>query len=267
MRIATFNMHAGVDGWGRSTEALNGLIALRPDIAIVPETWRGTNGPDFFTEICQRLSATGEFAQLASAERVRAVSGGPFWQPLSAHLSGEHGLYFSEHRPLKPAQLRRRGRKVTIEQGSWGLSLISKFPIRETKIFNLGRLPKEKVNRALIIAHMTDPDSGREFAVAAIHGAHISHGSYRLYRDVRRQLDLIPLETPVLFGGDFNAWRPWVRYFFPNWTHLAKHRTWPARLPHSQIDHLLGRGAWRVSTSGTKNLGSDHRALYCDLTL
>ncbi len=267
MRIATFNMHAGVDGWGRSTTALEGLIGLRPDIAILPETWRGENGPDFFTQICEALGGNGEFVHLANAERVHATSGGPLWQPISAHLSGEQGLYFNEHRPLKPAQLKRRGQGTTLEKGSWGLSLISRFPILQSQVVQLGRLPREKVNRALLVARMVDPETGIEFAVAAIHGAHISHGSYRLYREVRKHLDQIPGDVPVLFGGDFNAWRPWVRFFFPGWSHLAKHRTWPARLPHSQIDHLLGRGDWRVSNSAAINLGSDHRALYCDLAL
>ncbi|MEI6710561.1 MAG: endonuclease/exonuclease/phosphatase family protein [Actinomycetota bacterium] len=267
MRIATFNMHAGVDGWGRPTQAFEGLIGLDPDIAILPETWRGDAGPDFYTELCHRLGGQGEFVQLARAERVHAESGGAFWQPLSAHLMGEQGLYFSEHRPLKPAQLTKRGKSTTLEVGSWGLSVISKFPIRLSETFQLGRLRREKVQRALIIAHLTDPSTGTDFVVAAIHGAHISHGSYRLYRTVREHLATLPPSTPVLFGGDFNAWRPWVRFFFPGWSHLAKHRTWPARFPHSQIDHLLGRGPWMVQESGAKNLGSDHRALYCDLTL
>ena len=267
MRITTFNMHAGVDGWGRATGAHDGLVALNPDIAILPETWRGDQGPDFFAELCERLGASGEFVQLSRAERVRAEAGGALWQPLSAHLTGEHGLYFTEHRPLKPAQLRRRGAGTIVEEGAWGLSLLSKFPIRSSRVIELGRLPREKVNRALILATIVEPTSGKEFVVAALHGAHLSHGSYRLYRRVRELLEAVPSNTPLLFGGDFNAWRPWVRFFFPGWRHLAKHRTWPARIPHSQIDHLLGRGPWRVQGSGAQNLGSDHRALFCDLGL
>jgi len=267
VRIATFNLHAGVDGWGRPTAALEGLIGLKPDVAILPEVWRGDSGTDMFVEATRGLRANGEFVKLAQAERVHSEFGGRFWQPLSAHLSGEHGLYFSEHRPLKSAQLKKRGSGTTVETGRWGLGLLSSFPISRSEVHELGRLPREKVNRALIVSHLIDPASGREFVVAAIHGAHISHGSYRLYRKVREILDLIPESIPVILGGDFNAWRPWVRVFFPKWRHVAKHRTWPARFPHSQIDHLLARGPWRIIDGGSKNFGSDHRVLYCDLEL
>ena len=267
MRIATFNMHAGVDGWGRPTGAVDGLVALAPDIAILPEMWRGDAGPDLYQEICVRLGAKGEFVPLARAERVRAERGGPLWQPLWAHLTGEQGLYFSEHRPLKPAQFRRRNSRRALEVGAWGLAVISKLPIIQSQVFELGRLKREKVNRALIILQLTDPASGRTFYVVALHGAHISHGSFRLYKKVQTHLASIPTDEPVIFGGDFNAWRPWVRFFFPRWRHLAKHRTWPARFPHSQIDHLLGSDDWKVLRSGSLNLGSDHRALYCDLSL
>jgi endonuclease/exonuclease/phosphatase family metal-dependent hydrolase len=267
VRIVTFNMHAGVDGWGRPTGVVEGLVSLAPDIAILPETWRGDAGPDLYQDICTKIGASGEFVQLARAERVRAQRGGLFWQPFFAHLSGEQGLYFAEHRPLRPAQSKRRNSRNTLEKGSWGLSIISKFPITHSEVFEMGRLQREKVNRALLVVYLSDPVSGQAFCIAAVHGAHISHGSPRLYKNIRKHLESIPQDLPVVFGGDFNAWRPWVRFFFPRWRHLAKHRTWPSRFPHSQIDHLLGSTQWQVKGSGAKDLGSDHRALYADVVL
>ncbi len=50
-------------------------------------------------------------------------------------------------------------------------------------------------------------------------------------------------------------------------------RRWRARArgprahPHSQIDHLLARGPWRVTGAGSRDGGSDHRALYADVEL
>ncbi len=263
MRVVTFNLHAGVDGWGRPTGALETVVRMAPDVLICPETWRGPRG-DLYGELRERLGLEGVFVALAEPERAHASRGGSSWQPWRAHLTGEHGLYFSEHRPLTASQTKRRAR-VDLEAGEWGLSLLTRFDIESIRVESLGRLPREKVRRALIVATLREKQ--RRFYVLAIHGAHISHGSFRQYARVREIVNTLEADVPIILGGDFNSWRPLLRVFLPGWRSLVRSRTWPARWPHSQIDHLLARGPWRVSGGGALNAGSDHRLLFADVEL
>lgn len=265
MRVATFNLHAGVDGWGRPTGVLEHACSLGADILICPELWRGDDGTDFFEDLSSRLSMKGIFAPLARCERVTTGRGGRTWQPLTAHFSAERGLYFGEHRTLKPSQLARREAHGTLEAGEWGLALLTKLPIEELRIEPLGRLPRERVRRALIVARLSD--QGRPFYVLAIHGAHISHGSYRQYRRVNQIAASLDPSLPIILAGDFNCWRPLLRVLLPGWRSLVRARTWPARFPHSQIDHVLGRGPWKRLGGGTGIGGSDHRSLVADVEL
>ena len=265
MRVATFNLHAGVDGWGRPTKALEHAASLDADILISPELWRGDDGTDFFRILGDRLGMKGVFAPLARCERVTTGVGGRTWQPLLAHFSGERGLYFSEHRTLTTSQKARRESHGTLEAGEWGLSLLTRLPIEEIRIEPLGRLPRERVRRALIVARLVD--DGRSFYALALHGAHLSHGSYRQYRRVNRIVRSLDPALPLVLAGDFNCWRPLLRVLLPGWRSLVKARTWPARFPHSQIDHVLGRGPWRRVAGAATNGGSDHRALVADIEL
>jgi endonuclease/exonuclease/phosphatase family metal-dependent hydrolase len=139
------------------------------------------------------------------------------------------------------------------------------LPIEELRIEPLGRLPRERVRRALIVARLSD--QGRQFYVLAIHGAHISHGSYRQYRRVNQIAASLDPSLPIILAGDFNCWRPLLRVLLPGWRSLVRARTWPARFPHSQIDHVLGRGPWKRLGGGTGIGGSDHRSLVADVEL
>ncbi len=261
----TFNLHAGVDGWGRPTGALEHLISLRPDVCVCPELWRGDDGTDFVATLTSRLGLRGQFVALARAERVTTGHGPRRWQPLLAHLTGERGLYFREHRDLTPQQRTHRRRRPHHETGEWGLGLFTSLPIRSIESISLGRLPREKVRRALVVAVLED--GGRPFHMLAMHGAHLSHGSPLLYRRVARIVAGLDPALPVILAGDFNCWRPLLRLFLPGWTSLARARTWPAPRPHSQIDHILGRGPWRRLDAGASDGGSDHLALRADVTL
>ncbi|MDE3031707.1 MAG: endonuclease/exonuclease/phosphatase family protein [Acidobacteriota bacterium] len=265
MRVVTFNLHAGVDGWGRRTEALEHLIALAPQVAICPELWRGDDGEDMVATLRARLGLEGEFVALARAERITTGVGPRRWQPRLAHLTGERGLFFREHRELTAQQRTHRGRRRAIETGDWGLGLFTTLPIETIETRPLGRLPREKVRRALVIARLDL--KGRPIHVVAVHGSHLSHGSPVLYRRVTRIVESLDPTIPIILGGDFNCWRPLLRVLLPGWRTLARARTWPAGRPHSQIDHLLGRGPWRTLGAGASDGGSDHRALYGDLEL
>ena len=265
MRVATFNLHAGVDGWGRMTAVLDHAVGLRPDVLICPELWRDEGGTDLYRDLAIRLDMRGIFVPLALADRANVVSGGRSWQPLLAHFRGEQGLYFSEHRTLKKSQLERRAAQHHTTHGEWGLGLLTRFTIEDLRVEPLGRLAREKVRRALIVARLRE--GGRSFYVLALHGAHLSHGSYRQYRRVASIVDALDASLPIILAGDFNSWRPLLRLFLPGWRTLVRARTWPARHPHSQIDHILGRGPWLRHGGGASDGGSDHRALYADITL
>lgn len=264
MRVATFNLHAGVDGWGRPTSALEHAIALDADVLIASELWRGERGDDLYQELMDRLAMRGTFVPLASAERVTTGSGGRTWQPRLAHFTGERGLYFREHRTLTRAQQTRHP-ALELEHGEWGLGLLTRLGVREIRVESLGRLAREKVRRALIVATLVDQE--RPFYVLAIHGAHLSHGSFRQYRRVNKIAAGLDPALPVILAGDFNCWRPLLRVLLPGWRSLVRARTWPAKRPHSQIDHVLGRGPWRRLGGGASDGGSDHRALVADVAL
>jgi endonuclease/exonuclease/phosphatase family metal-dependent hydrolase len=265
VRVATFNLHAGVDGWGRPTKVLDHVVSLNADVLILPELWRAESGADFVTELKTRLGMEGLFVPLASGQRVTSGSGGKTWQPPLAHFSGERGLFFDEHRTLSKGQRIRRATAEGVEYGEWGLGLLTRLPIREIHSESLGRLPREKVQRALIVS--TLEDAGRPFHVLAVHGAHLSHGSYRQYRRVSEIVARLDPDVPILLGGDFNSWRPLLRVLLPGWRSLVNARTWPARTPHSQIDHLLVRGSWERLGGFASDGGSDHRALVADVRL
>ncbi len=265
MRVATFNLHAGVDGWGRVTNVLDHVASLDADLLILPETWRAAPGEDFFEELKSRLGMEGLFVALASGQRVTNGTGGGTWQPRLAHLTGERGLFFNEHRALSKTQRLSRATTSDLEQGQWGLSLLTRLPIEEIYVELLGRLPREKVRRALIVATILDGD--RPFYALAVHGAHISHGSFLQYRQVNDIVATLNPSMPILLGGDFNSWRPLLRVLLPGWRSLVNARTWPARMPHSQIDHLLVRGPWESLGGFASDGGSDHRALVADVRL
>jgi endonuclease/exonuclease/phosphatase family metal-dependent hydrolase len=265
VRVATFNLHAGVDGWGRPTRALEVVKELDADVMVLPELWRADEGHDFFTDLSTSLRVTGGFAPLAHGERVTTGVGGPGWQPRLAHFVGERGLFFDEHRALTKAQLASRALLEHVETGTWGLALLTRLTVEHLEVVSLGRLPREKVQRAFVVARLRDGD--RSFNVLAVHGAHISHGSHLQYRRINDYVATLDPDLPVLVAGDFNAWRPLLRLYLPGWRSLATGRTWPTPRPHSQIDHVLGRGPWHSTRSYTRDGGSDHLALVADLEL
>jgi endonuclease/exonuclease/phosphatase family metal-dependent hydrolase len=67
--------------------------------------------------------------------------------------------------------------------------------------------------------------------------------------------------------GDMNTWGPLVHVFIPGWRRAVVGRTWPTWRPHSQIDHILVRGAALRTRRGVvlPHAGSDHRPVRAEL--
>ena len=264
MLLTTANIHAGVDGHGRATKVLDEVISLKPDLLFVQELWRGET-EDQFATLCAELGVRGEFIELSPCVRVTGESGGRGWHPIHGLLTGDRGLYFSTYQTLSPARIARRDSARGSEKGSWGVSLFTTLPIHSLQSEYLPQLRADKTRRALIV--LESEVDGVAFTAVAIHGAHLTDGSLKQYRYVARRLDELSTKGPVVLAGDFNCWRPLLRFVLPKWRSAVRARTWPAWRPHSQIDHMLLRGPWRVSNARSVRNESDHRALVAELSL
>jgi endonuclease/exonuclease/phosphatase family metal-dependent hydrolase len=264
MRVVTYNLHAGVDGYGRANAVVDSAVALAPDLLFAQEVWRGEH-EDQFAELASRCSLAGHFVELGAGERVTAAVGGRGWQSPLALLRGETGLYFDERRELTAHQIARRRDAPGRQSGVWGLALLTRCEIVEITVGHLSQLRRDKVRRAYVVAELVD--RGQRFFAVAVHGAHLSHGSLGQYRELARRLDELSSRAPVILGGDFNCWRPLLRTVLPGWTSGVRARTWPAWRAHSQIDHLLLRGPWELGGGSAVTGPSDHRALVLEARL
>lgn len=264
MRLFTANIHANVDGYGRRTTALETVTSCAADLLFVQELWRGDD--DDVAAITNAGWTCVAYEPLGVAHRFTDGIGGRGWEPPHGLLSGDRGLYFTSHRPLSPRRRRERDARGGGEVGEWGIGLFTHHRVESVTIVPVRQLRRDKTGRSVIWANLIAPNGQRYIAIA-LHGPHLSHGSLLHYWGLARYINLHADARPMVMAGDFNCWRPLLRLVFPRWRSAVRARTWPAWMPHSQIDHVLLRGDWQVSTTSTVDTGSDHLALAVELEL
>jgi endonuclease/exonuclease/phosphatase family metal-dependent hydrolase len=231
--MATFNVH-----WGRGQkrhgwppfDIVGACDSLGADVLVLQETW----APD--DDVAQHDA-------VAEALGMRAVS-----VPLArARLSP------------RPKILGRPTDDPPPGDGSWCLALLSRKPIRTSRVVPLPQIPWDPWTRVLLHAEV-DVD-GTNLAVVATHFSHLEAGSPLQARSLRRGLP--PTDRPGAFLGDLNMWGWTADLMTPSgWRRTIRGKTWPAHRPQHQIDHLLVTPAVEVVGGEVlSDLGSDHRPL------
>lgn len=143
----------------------------------------------------------------------------------------------------------------------------------------LSRLPASRVGTIVVGPTLGDPApartaldveldvGGTPLRLIAVHlTSRLPHGPPIQLRRLARALP--PPEVPAVVAGDCNFWGPGVRMLLRGWRRTVRGRTWPARLPHSQIDHVLVRPGIEVTrTEVLDDLGSDHLPVRVELRL
>jgi endonuclease/exonuclease/phosphatase family metal-dependent hydrolase len=235
LRIASFNLHCGLDSQGRPypvTAALDGLAA---DVLLVQENWRPAGG----TSLARQAAPVAGFEHLAELDVVAGKS-------LDA-LNIVHG------RAVVPD-----------ETGTWGIAVLSRYPMRSYRTISLGAAPGDVVGARLAqiieIAY-----AGEVLRIVNVHLTHrLRHGPRQLRRLVRA---LAADPVPTVIGGDLNMCRPTV-YLARGYRPIVHGRSWPAHRPVAQIDHLLaGPGVAAVHSEVAPAAGSDHRPIRASLVL
>jgi len=224
LRVATFNTHWGVDFAGVPYDAARAIAMLEADLVALQECWRPAPDAGYVAEAAKELGME--------------VVWGPF-------VGGPHGGTW------------RRVHGEDETEASFGVAVMSRFPILSRRLIPLGKMPGD-MNRALL--EVVADVNGRPLRFAAVHLCMLPHGSLFQLLQARALLHASPGEAAVC-AGDFNMWGPVVERLVGRRRAMVA-KTWPSHRPHSQIDHVLLHGPLHATDGEVlPPLGSDHRAL------
>lgn len=264
--VATFNLHAGVDGWGRPFDVVEACRAIDADVLVLEETWTPESG----TGIAATVGATlgyAVFEQPLASGRLA----GPHpradgrWMRSFDWRGSNHAIYLDSERRLGEGIGRSR-RYLEARPGHWGVAVLSRLPARDQRIIDLGRLRQDRARRYAIVV---DIEAGATaLTVIGTHMSHISYGAPIQFMRLSRALARVAPTGPGILAGDMNLWGPPVAAFVPGWRRALRCKTWPAWRPHSQVDHILVRGPLVVEGGeALASMGSDHLPLRVRLTI
>jgi endonuclease/exonuclease/phosphatase family metal-dependent hydrolase len=267
LSIANYNMHCGMDGWGRPYDYVAAITALDADVIVLEEAWT-TEGDAVGGQAHEAARALGYQVvahTLGSGRRIRPQPVAPTtWRPGTMWTARTKALYMEGLRP-QPERVGAMARWQEAEPGTWGIAVLVRpeLPIEATRLVPMRVLRADRVRRAALVLDLTV--DGKRISVVGTHMSHLLFGSHRNWAELRRQLETAARPDAVL-AGDMNTWGPLVRLFMPGWRRAVVGRTWPSWRPHSQIDHILVRGALRpVSGVVLPHAGSDHRPVRAEL--
>jgi endonuclease/exonuclease/phosphatase family metal-dependent hydrolase len=153
------------------------------------------------------------------------------------------------------------------EPGAMGVAVLVRpeLAIEASRLVHMHLLRADRMRRVAIVVDLTV--DGRPISVVGTHMSHLVYGSPRNFAELRRKLRTEARPDAVLVG-DMNAWGPLVSLFMRGWRRAVRGPTWPAWRPHSQIDHILVRGALRpLAGYVLPHVGSDHRPVRAELAV
>lgn len=259
--VASWNVHCGVDGWGRPFDVARRGAALDADVILVQESWRPAHGDSSAGLIAKAMGARLVETPLAQGRRGRPHEGaGTSWFQPGSTFGGDHSLYLET-----PA--RASSRYDEAEEGEWCIAIVSRLALDGVQTIPLDKLRRDAAQRQLLVAEARVEKE--TVTIATTHLAHLTQGSHRQFRTMHQALhDLGGPHSPTVLGGDMNCWGPLVSLQVPSWRRAVRGRTWPAWRPHSQLDHLLVGRALRVLHSEVMtDPASDHLAIRSRLAL
>jgi endonuclease/exonuclease/phosphatase family metal-dependent hydrolase len=257
--VATFNLHAGVDGWGRPFDVVAACAAIDADVLVLEESWTPDDVPGLAAQVAEGAGYPSLVEHHLSAGRLAAAhpDADHRWMRSFDWRGPSHAIYLDSEIPLSDS-IRHSERYRAAKAGRWGIAVLSRLPITSSEVVSLGRLPRDRANRAVIVAQLDL--EGRLLTVAGTHMSHITYGAPLQYVRLRQAMaQRVPESQPAVLAGDMNLWGPPVVALLPSWHRALRRPTWPAWRPHSHVDHVLVRGPLRVVAAEVlPNAGSDH---------
>ena len=188
LTVANFNMHCGVDGWGRRFDHVAACRELKADVIVLEEAWtpdadRAAGRGGQAEEIACRAGLRGGKVHAGRGPSGPAGPGGHRELDAPHSVSGPARTPSSStasvrFRPPSP----RRPATVEAERGSWGIAVLTRrgLLVDGTRTLHLPQLARERVRRAAVVVDLTV--QGHPISVI---GTHMSHLQLRVAPPLR----------------------------------------------------------------------------------
>ncbi|MGO9964484.1 MAG: endonuclease/exonuclease/phosphatase family protein [Acidimicrobiales bacterium] len=259
--VATFNIHAGTDGWGTPFDVVASCDELDADILVLQETWTPESGEGLASQVASSLGYESHEVPLADALFLKSLAGpGKRWGPRNPRRDRCLWVGDADELARLPRTRWEQGRR-----GTWGIAVLSRLPVKGVEAIELGRLSRDPARRRAAVLAEVAVDSA-SLTVVGTHLAHFTHGSPILLERLRSRLPTAG--QPGVLAGDMNFWGPPLSLGLPGWRRAVRARTYPSWRAHSQIDHIFVTRAVRVISGAPVAAGrSDHLALRARLAI
>lgn len=259
LSLASFNTHAGMDGWGRRYDLVDACRKLEADVIVLQETFAPREAISQAEAIGAELGYHVVELPLARAwRRKEGIEEGEGWEPRKVLPTTAKALRVGGR-----VDYSRRYDLAGYEEGTWGLAVLARTAVASWRSLQLGKLKRDFTQRGALVVDLdvNGGEPGRtRFTVVGTHAAHLTVGSPRQIRQLHKQLP--GGDSPAALAGDMNLWGPPLSLLLPGWRRAVRGRTWPAWRPHSQPDHIFVNGAVAVGGGSVVRAGnSDHRAV------
>jgi endonuclease/exonuclease/phosphatase family metal-dependent hydrolase len=269
LTVANYNMHCGMDGWGRPYDYIDVVSSFGTDVIVLEESWTVDGEKQGQAEkVAAHLGYQIVAHTLSHGRRVRPqADADSSWIKQPSWSIDNRALYMDGIRE-QPAKVQALNKWQQAEPGTFGMAVLVRPELRieSSRVLPMSLLRSDTMRRVVIVVDLDV--AGHPISVAGTHMSHLLYGSHRNWAELRDLLRTGARPDAVLIG-DMNTWGPLVvTLFMPGWRRAVIGRTWPAWRPHSQIDHILVRGALRpLRGEVLPDGGSDHRPVRAELQI
>lgn len=235
--VASLNLHCGLTQGGEPYDVAAALAGLDADVIALQETWRATGADD---------DPVAASARALGARLIRS------W----LHSGDSLARLAIAPRP---------------DPGSFGIAIVSRLPVSEYQVVDLGRVPGDRIRRAAQVVSVLAPD-GQVLRLANAHLTPMFTSPLQLLwlslslRQMRGGGPGRPA-APAVIVGDLNMPRL-ATVIAAGYAPVVRGRTWPADRPVIQLDHILiSSGLAGARARILEPVGSDHRPIRAALEL
>jgi len=265
--VASFNLHAGVDGWGRPFDWADACKRMDADILVLQENWSSDVAPHSLAQqFANEMGYTAFEQTMATGRRARPdPQADERWMHSWSLRGPGMALTLDSKRAISKRALASRG-YLQGERGALSLAVLCRLPVDDHRVVTFPDLPRDTLHRYALVIR-----SG-PLSVVGTHMSHLTHGSFRHFGLLARELDTEAraregFGRPTVLLGDLNTWGPPLRFLLPHCKRAVRGPSWPAWRPHSQLDHILLQGPITARAAAVlPDAGSDHCPVRASLT-